>query len=106
MKNILAGMTTTTLLMLPTMAAYANGEHLEGGHHGMMSGWGGMILGPIMMIVVVAAIVALVVVLLRWLGMGGDSGSRKKALSILEERFARGEIDKEEFEERRHTLGD
>lgn len=108
MKKILAGIATTTLLLLPGVAAFANGEHLEGGsggHHGMY-GWGGMILGPIMMIVVVAAVVALVVVLVRWLGVGGDSTSRKTALAILEERFARGEIDREEFEDRRRALGD
>lgn len=29
---------------------------------------------------------------------------RSNALSILEDRFARGEIDREEFEERRRTL--
>ena len=108
MKKTLAGITTTTLLLLPSMAAFANGEHLEGssgGHHGMY-GWGGMMLGPIMMIVVLAAVVALVVVLVRWLGMGGGSTSRRTALGILEERFARGEIDREEFEDRRRVLGD
>lgn len=33
---------------------------------------------------------------------GGDGDTR--ALSILEERFARGEIDRDEFEDRRQTL--
>lgn len=36
-----------------------------------------------------------------------DSGParRSSASEILEERFARGEIDREKFEERRRTLG-
>jgi putative membrane protein len=33
--------------------------------------------------------------------MAGDDG----ALAVLRERFARGEIDAAEFEERRRTLG-
>ena len=33
-----------------------------------------------------------------------DSPSRDRALEILEERFARGEIDHDEFEARRRTL--
>jgi putative membrane protein len=44
----------------------------------------------------------------RWLGgVGGGpaQGSKPKAaLDILEERFARGEIDKDEFEDRRRAL--
>ncbi|MGH2732481.1 MAG: SHOCT domain-containing protein [Actinomycetota bacterium] len=36
-------------------------------------------------------------------GLPGGSG-RRDALGILEERFARGEIDAEEFEERRRAL--
>jgi putative membrane protein len=61
-----------------------------------------------MMIVFIAAIVAVVVLMFRWLG--GSHGSApppppgRTPLDILKERFARGEIDKEEFEERRRVL--
>jgi putative membrane protein len=37
-------------------------------------------------------------------GRGFGSASRRSALQILEERFARGEIDRNEFEERRAAL--
>ncbi len=107
MKKIWTSAAVMALTALPAMAALANGTHTEGGfdgHHGMM-GWGGFILGPIMMILIVAAIVALVVVLLRWFGIGHRDATRRGALDILEERFARGEIDKQEFEERRGLLG-
>lgn len=36
----------------------------------------------------------------------GIGRSSRGALEILEERFARGEIDRDEFEERRRTLED
>jgi putative membrane protein len=79
-------------------------------HYGWHDGWGGMIFGPIVMILFVAAIVVLVVIALRWLGGGagpagpGHRHAGRSPLDILEERFARGEIDKEEFEERRRIL--
>ncbi len=74
-------------------------------------GWGGMIFGPIMMIVCIAVAVVVVVLLVRWLGGPGHGGAHhsypsETPLDILKERFAKGEIDKEEFEERRRVLGE
>lgn len=50
-----------------------------------------------------------IVLLIRWLVAGGSGpgvgrGS-DRALEILRERYARGEIDKDEFEARRRDLG-
>lgn len=76
------------------------GEHMWGG------GWW-MFLGPIWMIVVIGAIVAVVILLARWLGAEGHASGQSRSRSsvdILKERFARGEIDKEEFQERLKLL--
>ncbi len=91
-------------LTLPWLAwADAAGDGTYG--HGHMMG-GGWIFGPVMMILFVAVIVAVVVLVIRWLGgVGGGPGPRPKAaLDILEERFARGEIDQDEFEQRGQVL--
>jgi putative membrane protein len=74
-------------------------------------GWYGWFMGPLMMIVFLAVAIAVVVLLIRWLGGPGHGSASpvppgKTALDILKERFARGEIDKEEFEERRRLLSD
>ncbi len=73
--------------------------------------WYGMIFGPIMMIVVLGAFVVVVVLIVRWLGGGPwgpppryDGHDSGRAMEILKERFARGEIDKAEFEDRRRLL--
>ena len=71
--------------------------------------WYGMVFGPIMMIIWLVIVIAVVVI--RWVqGGAGPSfpfaGGRKRALDILEERFARGEIDKNEFEEKKRLLSD
>jgi len=69
-------------------------------------GWGPMLLGALLMIVFWTAVITLVVLLVRWLvGTPREqSPSKPSAIEILEERFARGEIDREEFEERRRVL--
>ena len=71
-----------------------------------------MIFGPLFMILVLAAVIAVAVLLVRWLGGPWQAAgprqmpSDRTPLDILKERFARGEIDKAEFEERRRVLGD
>jgi putative membrane protein len=94
----------------PTISiAHTNGDGHGYGH----DMWGGMGFGPIVMIVVIAAAVALIILLVRWLG-GVDANSEATPsapkgiapLDILKKRYAQGEIDKDEFEERRRTLGD
>jgi putative membrane protein len=78
------------------------------GHYGMWGGgWGGMMFGFFMMLLVIAAIVAVVVLVVRVLGGAGTVTGKpagKTSSEILDERFARGEIDSAEFEERRRVL--
>lgn len=90
---------------------YEWGSHMS--HMMRDGGWYGMIFGPVFMILVLAAVIAVVVLLVRWLG-GPWYGPQppyhpppgRTPLDILKERFARGEIDKDEFEERRRVLGE
>jgi putative membrane protein len=110
MKHLTLWATTLLggLMTLPWLAwADAAGDRAYGHGH-MWGGGAGWIFGPVMMILFVALIVAVVVLVVRWLGgTSGGSGNRPKAaLDILEERFARGEIDKDEFEARRQALRD
>ena len=79
------------------------GDHMWGGD------WQGWFFGPISMIVFIALAIVVVVFLVRWLGAPTQrsalhSPSDITPLDILNERFAKGEIDKEEFEERRRML--
>lgn len=77
-------------------------------------GWGGghMIFGGLMMIAFWGGIIVLIVFLVRWLGDRIGSGRESRPTphrsphEILQERFARGEIDKEEYEERRKVLSE
>ena len=83
-------------------------DHLYSWHGG---DWGHMMFGPLMMLVFVAVVIVVVVLAVRWLGGAGHGAAvgphphpEKTPLDILKERFARGEIDQDEFEERRHIL--
>ena len=87
------------------------GSGFHGGHH--MWGGGGWFFGPVLMLLTLAAIAVFVVLLVRWLTTGQPSfesptkrGSpaNTSAMDILKERFAKGEIDKKEFEDRRKVL--
>ncbi|KKQ03644.1 MAG: hypothetical protein US18_C0014G0004 [Parcubacteria group bacterium GW2011_GWB1_36_5] len=72
----------------------------EGWGAGSMMGWFG---GGIMMILFWVAVIFFVVWFVR---NKTNEIDNKKALDILKERYARGEIDKKEFEEKKKDIGD
>lgn len=101
---------SVALVSLPAHAQAAT-ERPYSWHYGGDWGWGHMIFGSMMMLLFWGVIIVGVVIVVRWLTGGPSkesrsSPARKRALDILEERFAQGEIDKEEFEERKRLLSD
>ncbi|MDQ4145805.1 MAG: c-type cytochrome [Actinomycetota bacterium] len=72
---------------------------------GMMGG--GMWAWMALFLVIVAAVVVAAALVARAIWRRGDGGERRSqsvALDILKERYARGEIDRDEFEERRRVI--
>jgi putative membrane protein len=59
----------------------------------------------LMMLVFWGLVIAGLILGLRWLIGQGRPTVRDEALEILRQRYARGEIDKEEFETRKRDLG-
>ena len=99
-----------TLASLPA-AAQITGDRPEYWHYGCNWGWGHMLFGSPMMVLFWGGIILVIVLAVRWLCGRSSHGSappasRKRALDILQERFARGEIDKEDFKERKRLLSD
>jgi putative membrane protein len=92
----------------------ARNGYYDHGHDMMWGGsqWGGfgMILGPIFMILIVVGIVAGTIYLLRLFGAAVPAASSQathdRALALLKERYAKGEIDTAEFTERKKLLAD
>jgi putative membrane protein len=98
----------------PEPNKYPYGPYVMGPY---MMDWGGggygMIFGPLFMILVLVLVIAAAVIIARGLGGAWYSAPPphqlppgRTPLDILKERYARGEINKEEFEERRRVLGD
>lgn len=71
-------------------------------------GWGGWLAMTLMMLVFWGAVALVLVALFRGTGTRGVSdGSSKQErgpLEILDERFARGEMDEREYQARREVL--
>lgn len=73
--------------------------------YGMTGGFG---YGGGFMILWGVLIIVGIVILVKWLGASNNSGglpdNGSKALNILKERYARGEIDEQEFQKRKSDL--
>jgi putative membrane protein len=86
-----------------------SGVHTEGAM--MWWGWGpswlGMPFWPILMFVMMAACIGMMIMMMRggmrmpWHGMAGHD---KTARDILDERYARGEIDPAEYVQKRRQI--
>lgn len=76
---------------------------------GMMGGWGMGWFGMVWMLVFWVLVLLGIVFLIKWLIKTTSSGkidahTGSKAIDILKERYARGEISKEEFETMKKDL--
>jgi putative membrane protein len=100
-----ATMCATLAILSSSGASWAQERPYEWGwgmHPMMWGAWGfGMML---MMVLFWALVIVGLVVLVRWLvGQGRDSRG-DAALEILRQRYARGEINQEEFETKKRDL--
>ncbi len=113
-KSLTAGMITAAVLSIvffPSVEAEAQGGANQGWYMGpgMMGGWGMGWLGGIFMMIFWVLVLAGLVFLIKWLiqstnRANSDAGSGNRALEILKERYARGEIDSAEYEEKKKVL--
>jgi putative membrane protein len=76
---------------------------------GLMSGagymgWGGVAFSGLMMFLWLGLLVGLIVLVVRWLGGTPRRDFSRDAQDTLKQRFARGEIDTAQFEERSRQL--
>jgi putative membrane protein len=89
--------------VLGQVRGYGRGPGMMGWGYG--GGWGWWIFMVIFWLAVLIGIIALI----RWLWVAGGRTSRQatqdSALDILKKRYARGEINKEEFEQKKKDLG-
>lgn len=100
-------LTMTTLgALLAASAASADTVDSWGRGFGHMA-WGGGygMFGGLMMLIFWGVILALIVVAVRWFAGDRPGGNRSTdAMDILRTRFAKGEIDEDEFLKRKAAL--
>ena len=111
MRKIILLFLVLVLQVLPLAPSYAQWRgYGDWGCLGPgMMGWGGWGFGWIFMIIFWGLIIVGLVFLVKWLA--GLSGSRvphekerDSALEILRQRYAKGEINKEEFDQKKRDL--
>lgn len=76
------------------------------GMHPMWGVWGAWGIGMMLMVLIFWAVVIVAIVLgIRWLASQGREPRPDTALEILRQRYARGDVTKEEFEAKKRDLG-
>lgn len=72
---------------------------------GNWDNWGAALLMSLMMLVFWGGLIWMIAYVIRGSSRSGERAANDpSAIRLLEERFARGEIDQDEFEERRRIL--
>jgi putative membrane protein len=110
----IAGTSAVAAAALGTSAALtpSYAQVVDGWYH---MGWGNWLVGGLWFVIIAALLIALAVVVIRAFSHRPDHSmqpperprpSAPSPLDILAERFARGEIDTAEYEERRQVLSD
>ena len=95
---------TPMLIILPVLAFFACAQGLDGprGGHMMGYGYGG---GFMWLIILILVGVGIYILLQVSKSKGSGDSIDEQPLDILNKRYARGEIDKEEFEQKKRDLG-
>ncbi|MGB5747414.1 MAG: SHOCT domain-containing protein [Desulfobacterales bacterium] len=100
-----------SIVFFPSTEALAQWGDNQGWHmgSGMMGGWGMGWFGGIFMMIFWVLILVGLIFLIKWLIQStnrakSDAGRANSALEILKDRYARGEIDTAEFEEKKRVL--
>ncbi len=81
----------------------------HGWYPGFMGGWGWGIGGPIFQLLVIVLIIAAVVWFVRTTTRSGSSPDREhnsRGLDALKERYARGEISRDEYLQKKRDILD
>jgi len=101
----------SSLLLINNIALQWGGYDRYGGYGmgpGMMGGYGGWFMGIVNIIFWIVVIIG-VVYLIKFISSSSKQGAKElkredSALDILKERYAKGEINREEFEEKKKAL--
>lgn len=109
MKKLFSGMLAVLMFGSDAIAQGYGGWGMGPGMMGWGMGYGMGWLWMIIMIVFWIAVIIGIFLLIRWLILSTKTTSshrsqEESALDILKKRYARGEIDKEEFEQRKKDL--
>lgn len=106
---IIGGVIVAILIIVPLIIGLVGGW--QGYGYGMMGPWmmggfGGMWFMPIFMIIFWGLVIWGIVALVRSVSepRSSDASKSESALDVLKRRYARGEINKEEFEEKKKDL--